>query len=326
MKPRLSLVVPVYNVARWLGAFLDSLRAQSLPAGEFEIIAVDDGSTDASAAILEKYSGEMRNLRIVRQENGGLSAARNAGLQNAAGEWLAFADSDDLVAPGTYARWLRAAEDGALDMLVGNGVYHYEGRAPDRPIFDGVAATAVVAGADWLRARLQAKFLPHMVWLHLYRREFIERHGLRFVPRLIHEDVIWTTRALLRAERVQFDPAPCYSYRVQDRRMTPEQLGRHMDRVIASSVYNARQLDAIVQNEVSDPELARLIGWQLADGAMSVLHKIEQHPDARARRAHYRRLREEEFFGLLWRHALDADQKRKVAGRWLRASLRSVTS
>ena len=322
----LSLVVPVYNVAPWLPAFFDSLKAQALPESDFEVIAVDDGSTDDSPAILKRFASEMQNLRIVRQENGGLSAARNTGLGLARGDWLAFADSDDRVLPGTYARWLQQAEAGSLDMLLGNGVYHYEGRQADRPIFDGVAATPVIPGGEWLRLRLQAKFLPHMVWLHLYRREFIERHGFRFVPRLIHEDVIWTTRALLRAGRVQYDPEPSYLYRVHARRLEGAALGRHLDRVIASSIYNARQLAAIVRNEVRDPELARLIGWQLADGAMSVLHKIEQHPDADARRAHYRRLREEEFFPLLWQQSLDARQKRKVAGRWLRAALRSLSS
>src|SRR5262249_44802539 len=129
-----------------------------------------------------------------------------------------------------------------------------------------------------------------------------------------------------RAARVQFDPEPSYLYRVQARRLAPAELAWHMDRVIASSVYNARQLAAIVANEVSDPDLAALVGWQLGDGAMSVLHKIEQHPDAAARRAHYRRLRDEEFFALLWRHALDARQKRRIAGRWLRSVLRSFTS
>lgn len=324
--PRLSLVVPVYNVERFLAGFLDSIAAQTLPAGEFEIIAVDDGSTDGSPAILKKYSSEMLNLRVVRQENGGLSEARNTGMREARGEWLAFADSDDVVAPETYARWLAMADQSQLDMLLGNGVYHYEGREPDRPILREVAAAPVLAGADWLRARLEARFLPHMVWLHLYRREFVDQNRFRFVPRLIHEDVLWTTRALLRARRVQFDPEPCYRYRVQARRFAPAEQARHLERVIASSVYNARQLSAIVQNEVSDGALARLIGWQLADGAMSVLHMIEQLPDPGARRAHYRRLREERFFRLLWRHAFDARQKRKIIGRWLRSVVRSFTS
>ena len=324
--PRLSLVVPVYNVAAYLPAFLDSLAAQTLPASEFEIVAVDDGSTDASPGLLAQYAARMPNLRVLRQENGGLSAARNAGLREVKGEWIAFADADDIVAPGTYARWLARAEAGALDMLLGNGVYHHEGREPDRPIFSGVDATPVISGTEWLRARLAARFLPHMVWLHLYRRAFIASNRFSFVPRLIHEDVIWTTRALLRAQRVQFDPEPGYLYRLPVRRPAAAELTRRLDAVIASSIYNARQLAAIIANEVADAVMARAIGWQLVDGALSVLHKIEQHPDPAARRAHYRRLRTEGFFGLLWRHAFDARQKRQVASRWWRAARRSFTS
>jgi len=324
--PRLSVVAPVYNIAPWLPAFLDGLAAQTLPAADFEIIAVDDGSTDESPRLLAQYAARLTNLRVLRQENGGLSEARNTGLGAATGTWIAFADPDDLVAPATYARWLAAAEADGLDMLLGNGFYHPEGREPDRPILAGVAATPVITGIEWLQARLRARFLPHMVWLPLYRREFIERHHLRFVPRLVHEDVIWTTRALLLARRVRYDPEPGYFYRLPVRRPGSEERARQLDRVIASGLYNARQLSALVRNEVGDAALAQAIGWQLADGAMSVLHKIEQHPDAGARRAHYRRLRAEGFFALLWRHAADARQKRKVAGRWLRSALRSYTS
>ena len=287
---------------------------------------MDDGSTDASPALLAQYAGRMPNLRVIRQENGGLSEARNAGLREARGEWIAFADSDDIVAPGTYARWLAQAEAGRLDMHLGNGWYHPEGREPDRPIFSGVAATPVIAGADWLRARLDARFLPHMVWLHLYRRAFIESNRFSFVPRLIHEDVVWTTRALLRAARVQFDPEPGYYYRLPVRRPAADERARRLDAIIASSLYNARQLSTIIADEITDAALARAIGWQLVDGAMTVLHKIEQHPDASARRAHYRRLRAEGFFGLLWRHAFDARQKKRVASGWWRAARRSFTA
>ena len=323
---RLSLAVPVYNVAAFLPAFLDSLAAQTLPASDFEIVAVDDGSTDASPAILAQRATSMPNLRVLRQENGGLSAARNTALSEAKGEWIAFADSDDIVAPGTYARWLARAEAGTLDMCLGNGVYHPEGREPDKAIFSGIAATPVMSGAEWLRARLGARSLPHMVWLHLYRRAFIEANRMRFVPRLIHEDVIWTTRALLRAQRVQFDPEPGYSYRLPLRRRAAQERASHLEAVIASSIYNARQLSAIIANEVTDPAMARAIGWQLVDGALSVLHMIEQHPIAATRRRYYASLHAEAFFGLLWRHAFDARQKRQVASRWLRAARRSLTS
>ena len=324
--PRLSVVLPVYNVAASLPACLESLAQQTLPVGAFEIIAVDDGSTDAGPAILAQYAGRMRNLRLFRQENGGLSAARNAGMKRANGTWVAFADSDDFVAPDIYARWLEQGEADDLDMVLGNGYYHCENREPDRPIYSGVHASEVLAGADWLRRRLEARFLPHMVWLHLYRREFIQTNQFAFVPRLIHEDVIWTTRALLRARRVRFDPQPRYFYRLPVRRFGPDEAARRLDAIIASGIYNARTLGAIVLTEAPDQELARLIGWQLVDGALSVFHKIEQHPYPDARREYYRRLRDEGFFGLLWRHAADVRQKRKLAGRWLRTRIRAMTS
>ena len=85
-------------------------------------------------------------------------------------------------------------------------------------------------GREVLRRRLAEKTFLHMVWMHLYRRDFIERLGMRFVPRLIHEDVLWTTRAFLEAQRVAYDPTPGYFYRqrirpmaaeVQDQRMEP---------------------------------------------------------------------------------------------------------
>jgi heptose III glucuronosyltransferase len=324
--PKLSLVVPVYNVATYLPEFLDSLAAQTMPESEFEIVAVDDGSSDASPALLAQYAARMSNLRVLRQENGGLSAARNAGLREARGKWIAFADSDDVVAPGTYGRWVEQAEAGALDMLLGNGVRNFEGRKPDRLIFSGIAATQVITGADWLRARLTMRYMPHMVWLHLYRREFIEANRLSFVPRLIHEDVIWTTRALLRAQRVQFDPEPGYFYRRPVRRLAADVRARQLEAVITSTIYNARQLAAIIADEVADKEMGRAIGWGLVDGGLSVMHRIERHPYPGARRGHYRRLREEGFFGLLWRHAFDAQQKRQIASRWWRALRRSFTS
>lgn len=94
-EPTLSLVMPVYNVAEFLPRCLDSLAAQTRPADE--IIAVDDGSTDACPAILAEYAQRLPSLRTVRQENGGLSAARNTGIEHARGKWLAFVDSDDFV-------------------------------------------------------------------------------------------------------------------------------------------------------------------------------------------------------------------------------------
>ena len=110
--PQLSVVVPVYNVAPYLPACLDSLAAHVPPIDE--LIVVDDGSTDDCPAILAAYRDKLPNMRIIRQENGGLSAARNSGLRAASGTWLAFVDSDDFIAPDTYVDDFMTAFDALM--------------------------------------------------------------------------------------------------------------------------------------------------------------------------------------------------------------------
>jgi heptose III glucuronosyltransferase len=314
--PLLSVVMPVYNVAAYLPACLDSLVAQTLAPDE--IIAVDDGSTDDCPRILAEYATRMPNLRVIRQDNGGLSAARNTGLAAARGKWLAFVDSDDLVMPEAYARLVAMAEADDLDMALANAEYHFEGRQPDRPVYSDLPAVAsVMSGADWLRERLRAGRFLHMVWMHLYRRAFIEAHAFRFVPRLIHEDVIWSTRALLAARRVRHDAQPAYRYRIPMRHFTPREKAARLEAIIDSSLVNARTL-ADMAGAVTDPELQRLLRAQLVDGAFSVFHKIAQFPEAAARARHRRRLRQSGFHRFLWHHAVGWRQHRRVLSAWLR--------
>ena len=313
-EPRVTLVLPVYNVAAYLPACLDSLAAQTQAPDE--IIAVDDGATDACPAILADYARRMPNLRVVRRENGGLSAARNTGLELARGRWLAFVDSDDFIAPDMVARLCALAEADDLDMALCNAWLHFEDGRRERPLYENESASEVMSGAAWLAQRLRRGRLLHMVWMHLYRREFIERHGFRFLPGVVHEDVVWTTRALLAAQRVRFDPAPLYHYRIRVRRPSPEQNERRLDAIIDSSLVNARELAQIVEREVADAELARLLRAQLVDGGFAVFHKADQLPQpARGRR--YRQLRQEGFFGFLWRHARGWRQHRRVARNYL---------
>jgi len=307
--------MPVYNVAAYLPACLDSLAAQMLAPEE--IIAVDDGSTDACPQILADYAQRMPNLRVIRQDNGGLSAARNTGLAAARGRYLAFVDSDDFVEPDMYRQLLALAESDDLDMALTNAWYHFEGRAPERPIYADVADSGPLAGREWLRQRLKGGRLLHMVWLHLYRRDFIEANGFRFVPRLIHEDVTWTTRALLHAKRVRYVPAPLYHYRIPIRRFTPEQRDRRLADIIASSVYNAQELVKLAQAE-HDAELAALLRWQAVDGGFAVFHKLTQLSGRSQRAAQARGLLDAAYFRLLWQNAAGWSQHRRIARNYLR--------
>lgn len=316
-EPRLSLVIPVYNVDAYLSRCLESLVLLQ-PAAD-EIIVVDDGSTDQCPHILSAYAARLPQMRVIRQANGGLSAARNTGLAVARGRWLAFLDSDDFLAPDAYAAALNLAERDDLDMVLLNGHYHFEGRQPDTAIYPEVAATAIISGRDWLRQRLRDDRLAHMVWLHVYRRDFIERHGFKFVPGLVHEDVIWTTQALLAAQRVRFHPPHAISYRIPVRRYSDEQQQRRLTAIIDSSIFNARTLAEIAESLGDDDELRHLLSRQLVDGALSIFHKLEKLPDQSAAKSKRLELRRTGLLSLLWRHAAGPTQHRRLARQWLRS-------
>jgi heptose III glucuronosyltransferase len=321
-EPLLSLVVPVYNVAPYLRQCLDSLLAQTQAVDE--IIVVDDGSTDECPAILAEYASSTRQIRVVRQENGGLSAARNTGMALATGRYLAFVDSDDFVAPQMYERLLAMAQADDLDVALCNADYHFEGREPDRPIYDDEPASGVIAGPDWLRRRLQKKRLMHMVWMHLYRREFLQQQGFAYIPRLVHEDVIWTTQVLLRAGRVRYDPSPLYRYRILLRKFNAEQNRERLEAVIASSQVNARTLIELSGDPSVDSELKQLLRWQAVDGAFSIFHKIDKVRDRLWQERRLREVSSSGLFALLWRNAVSWQQKRRLARNYLRALLAGV--
>jgi hypothetical protein len=160
-----------------------------------------------------------------------------------------------------------------------------------------------------------------MVWMHLYRREFLLHHHFSFVPRLIHEDVIWTTQALLRAERVRYEPMPLYHYRILLRQFTEAQNKKRLQTSIASSVVNAKTLIGFVDTETHDPELKQLLRWQAVDGAFSIFHKIGKLPDKCWQNARFREIWADGLFPLLWRNAVSWQQKRRIARNTLRALL-----
>lgn len=113
--PEISVIVPVYNVEKYLHRCIDSLLAQTYT--DFELLLIDDGSTDASGRICDEYAGKDSRVRVFHKENGGASSARNHGLDNASGEWLAFCDADDWISPYMFEELLTTAENDKADIV-----------------------------------------------------------------------------------------------------------------------------------------------------------------------------------------------------------------
>lgn len=114
---KLSIIVPIYGVEQYLRKCVDSLLAQDLPSSEYEIILVDDGSPDGCPAICDQYAAEHDNIRVIHRENGGLSAARNSGIEVAQGEYIMFVDSDDYIEPNVLGGLMAQVERDNLDVL-----------------------------------------------------------------------------------------------------------------------------------------------------------------------------------------------------------------
>jgi glycosyltransferase involved in cell wall biosynthesis len=314
--PTLSVIVPCRNAEPYLSACLDSLAAQTRPIDE--VLLVEDGSTDGSAQTLARYAGKHPSFRILDGPRAGAAGARNTGLEAARGDWIGFADADDWLEPRMYERLLGLALEHDLDMALCNARYHYEGRKPDHALYDEAPA-GPMSGGEWLTRKLESRKFLHAVWNHLYRRAFIEEQRLRFPVGLFHEDVTWTTRALVAAKRVAYDSAQLYVYRRQPRRAgTAAERDDHLLHVIEGAKTDARLL-AEIADASSDERLSRAIRWQLVDGGLSVFHKIRQLSSPDLRRTQWRATLSEGYLRLLWRNAPELGQRRKIASRYVKA-------
>ncbi len=307
----LSVVLPVYNVAPYLRQCLDSLANQETTIKE--IIAVDDGSTDDSPAILAEYAANRHpTLNIIRQDNGGLSVARNTGMAAATGRWLYFVDSDDFLEPDALRQLASVAEHDHLDIALCNAHYHHEGRKPDHPIHTMAYETTVESGKDWMRNRLRQGFFPHMVWMHLYRREFLLEHNFRFIPGQVHEDVIWTNQVMLAAQKVRYVDSVLYNYRIRQTRTGADLVRRSREYVIPCSIKNTEEISRMADALANDPELKKLMRRQAFDSGNAIFHLIEKLPAKKDRVSYMQKLKQEGFFSLMHQNATSFSQHRKL--------------
>ena len=205
----LSVVVPVYDVEAYLPAALDSLLAQEdVP---LEIVVVDDGSTDGSGDLAERYAGRDARVRVVHTENHGLGAARNEGARHTTGDLLAFCDSDDVVPPGAYATMAATLGVTGSDFVTGS-IVRWEADGLHEPPWMRRLHAPTRAGA---RALEHPEILGDVfAWNKLFRRSFWDEAGLSWPEGVRYEDQPTTTQAYL-AGRFDVIPDVVYHWRIR---------------------------------------------------------------------------------------------------------------
>jgi CDP-glycerol glycerophosphotransferase (TagB/SpsB family)/glycosyltransferase involved in cell wall biosynthesis len=184
MAPRVSVVVPIYNVAAYLEACLDSLAQQTM--ADLEIIMVDDGSTDESPVIAERFVARDERFRLLRQANAGQGAARNRGIGHSGGEFLAFVDSDDVLPPNAYEALLGALDRTRSDFATGN-IRRLTSLGTTRATF--LANAFARERLETHITRLPSLTADRLACNKLFRRSFWDSHGFRFPEGVRNEDI-----------------------------------------------------------------------------------------------------------------------------------------
>lgn len=204
---KISVIVPVYNVEEYLPRCVESILAQSYR--NLEIILVEDGTKDHSGAICDACARQDARVRVIHKENGGLSSARNAGIDAATGEYIAFVDSDDWIEPDMYEKMMALMEKYAVS-LVCAGRWDVSSEAGEKRLGLCPPREEVISGEELVRRIFHWENVDSAAWDKLYHRSLFD--SVRYPLGVICEDVPTTYRIALNAGQAAMLPEPVYNY------------------------------------------------------------------------------------------------------------------
>ena len=278
MEQTISIVVPVYNAKDYVGKCVSSILAQTYP--HFQLILVDDGSTDGSAAICDAFAAKDPRVQVVHQTNQGVSAARNVGIAMAQGAYLTFVDADDTLAPEALETALKTMEQNDADMVtygwcvirenaMAENICSEQGVATD---IDGVIRALLTNYADY------GGGYP---WNKLWRLSAFRGELPRFDRELYYfEDLEWVIRMLLKVQRIAVCPQCLYHYYIHGNSVT-----HSPDKVERREMGYHKSIERVIQDLSGMPKLQRWFSEkyypEVVNGVLHAkLHGYSQLQDA----------------------------------------------
>lgn len=212
-RPKVSIILPVYNVAPYLRQSLDSVIAQTLK--DIEIICVDDGSTDESGKILDEYKEKDKRIKVIHKKNAGTGAARNDGLKVATGECIGFVDPDDWILPNMYERLYNILQDKNLDIVMFTpDVFNDQTQKHEGFLyFQDSNFPKILDDKIFNKDDISPFSYPMCVWNKLYRKKLFDENNIDFAEGLDFEDHKVIFKSLFTAKRIYFIREKLYVYR-----------------------------------------------------------------------------------------------------------------
>lgn len=249
---KVSVIVPVYNAGKYLKQCLDSILNQTFK--DFEVICVNDGSTDNSAEILEKYAKQDCRIILISQENAGVSAARNTALDRAQGDYIAFVDSDDYIKKNFLSALYATAQDTGADITASDIVYDKDGRLQgnnylSRQTFK-VKEPLVSTNQD------KARFVKSKVICNkLYRAKLLNNNNIRFVRDVkFGEDIYFLFVASMLASSIALTRKTCYYYRINKAAST---YGAFSSNLVFDLIKSLDNINEYIHSEIENEDIRK---------------------------------------------------------------------
>jgi glycosyltransferase involved in cell wall biosynthesis len=202
-----SIIIPAFNVESYLPKAVDSALAQTY-SGKFEIILIDDGSTDATPKICDDYAKNYSQISVVHKSNGGQSSARNLALKQAQGKYIVFLDSDDWLENDALSTFAQSLQEHEVDFLG----FSYRGLYSDGSILEIKKLPCPPGFVQDMGKHLKSYDLLTAVWSYVYKKEFLDKNKIYFVEGIIHEDDEFTYHAACFAQNASYIEYHGYNY------------------------------------------------------------------------------------------------------------------
>lgn len=200
----LSIIVPVYNVEYYIERCLSSIINSDISSINYELIIVNDGTKDNSMLIVDRFASENNHIKIINQENQGLSGARNTGVQQSKGRYIWFIDSDDYIETNVLMILTKALEF-VPDVIRFDSTWVYKNKKEKRQLCNW--GTSTIGGLEYLK-----KYGTSAVWTFMYNRDFLLDNNLYFIKNRLHEDDPFNFAVCLKAKSIIYIPVNAYYY------------------------------------------------------------------------------------------------------------------
>lgn len=268
---RLSVIVPVYNVKQYLEKCVTSILEQSFK--DFELILVDDGSTDGSGGICDEFLEQDVRIKVIHQKNQGVSVARNVGINISKGEFVAFVDSDDWLDINMLQKLVIVADDEQADIVVCRGqVVEGDGRISG---MIGIDTEKIMSKLDATKEILKDEDVQSFPWGKIYRKELF--NGIEYPVGRIFEDTATTYKLFYEANKIVAIPYIGYNYRKTPGSLTNQKrydvqkfIERELDNALA---FHERYLFVISHEELND--ILPLCAFKAYQMIRSFIHIVE---------------------------------------------------